>query len=531
LRVLHRMTQYSSQEISVAKVLPCDKFDRLDQLTSKLSANWQFNHWVVQRIAQVFRVPEIDVFTAQEYPEYPLRTAQRNLLSTPPTKRAWDELSVKIINRILSYIRSMPSLIGRCKSVGFSGSDYYLALNGFYGPLGILQSRGAFRCAGANRDEEVRKHLTAELGPRLSAAMATLLERLAGDWISEGDRVRLGDTFVEFLVTNYPVNLLEGMTQNIDGARRSLVASSTRVLIGTEFSTTDEGYFLAAEAKRSNIDVVGVQHGGHYGYIDSNSLVAEFEYSTYDKLITWGWDVFDDGLPRALPIILPVPRLSELTNKNRLTKPIVKNKGEFRILLMSNLLHRFPHASTCGQARIDFIDEIVDGLKRLVQTIAGAGIKIDHKPFNESNVDFLEDYYQELKVLGGDYYRCLTSKQKGLSPDLLRDYNLVLWDQVGTGTLECFVSKVPTMVYWERIYSRESNAAAQYIEVLEALGVIHSKPTNLVVELMKFKNDPVAWMGDKQRQHAIKNFCRRYALTEKNWVANWKSMLNALGSR
>ena len=57
--------------------------------------------------------------------------------------------------------------------------------------------------------------------------------------------------------------------------------------------------------------IIGVQHGGHYGYVETMSLFNEQEYFACKNFITWGWKHFEKGLSRTNPIILPSPRLSE----------------------------------------------------------------------------------------------------------------------------------------------------------------------------------------------------------------------------
>ena len=86
--------------------------------------------------------------------------------------------------------------------------------------------------------------------------------------------------------------------------------------MGTD-AVRDKDLFYAAITKQNNGKIIGFQHGGHYGYVASNSLHAEFEYSHYDIFLTYGWSEWDKELPKSNILIPTVsPRLSELKTQN-----------------------------------------------------------------------------------------------------------------------------------------------------------------------------------------------------------------------
>jgi putative transferase (TIGR04331 family) len=358
--------------------------------------------------------------------------------------------------------------------------------------------------------------------------MGELLAALSPDGIEERQRRQLCDAYAEFCVDYYPIMFLEGLSSNLRAAEACWKAAQTTFLIGANLAC-DEGFFYVTAAKRAGNQVIGAQHSGHYGYIEDMSVVAEFEFPLCDKMITFGWTKFERELPNTEPIPLPSPRLSEKPINGRILNDSKGTRAWKRdVLFMSNLILRFPHISTCGQARIDFIDEIHSSQKNLIAAICAADILIDHKPYNQNNVDFAENHYRDLVNIGRGRYRLLESVQKGLSPALLKGYRVVLWDQIGSGTLDCFVCKVPTMVYWERLYSRETAAAQRVVRQLEDVGVVHSSPETLVVEIRKFLADPAEWMAAEKRVKAIEAFCYQFARTDPDWSAQWRKALKAL---
>jgi hypothetical protein len=532
IRVAHRLYQMPEMETKVAKVQPMHEFERLDYLRNLTGSNWHFNQAMIERIAGGLGIEAECILELDEYPESPVRPAQRNLLMGPPPAEGVRRFIGRVVNRLLTHLRQTPCLFARYSSLGFSGDDYYLSKKGLYGPFGLLESEKNFYWAEITRDPSLRSKLQAGLHVAFPHAAAELLFTVAEGVLPREICERLGASFPAFFADYVPMNFLEGLEPNLDAALKSRNMSRARHLIGTDM-VTDEAYFLAAATKMLGGQVVGVQHGGHYGYIEEMSLMAEFEYSLYDRFITWGWTEFDADLPATKAVPLPSPRLSSKPIKFSppLSSPIISNPTGRDALLMTNLLRRFAHVSTCGQARSDSLEGTLCSQERLVKALVEGGIRVDHKPYSQSAVDFVPEHFAELTRLGGEYYRLLESTQKGLSPALLKDYRVVLWDQIGTGTLDCFVSGIPTMIHWERIYSRESTQASPLIAELENVGVVHSSADSLVREMSHMMADPRAWMQDERRQAAIALFCYRFARTDRRWPALWRQALRALDER
>ena len=100
-----------------------------------------------------------------------------------------------------------------------------------------------------------------------------------------------------------------------------------------------------------------------------------------------------------------------------------------------------------------------------------------------------------------------------------------MWDQIGSGTLECLTADVPSLVYWRRIYSQEVPWARPLLAELERCGVVHTHPARLAASLGEYLKDPEAWMADRERREAIAAFCREYARTDPRWPAIWRRQL------
>jgi hypothetical protein len=526
LRVIHRYLQ--CRDVGVVVVVadipsPLPPA-RHDSLRAVFSSSWHLNQYLVMVVAKSLGMTAIDVVKADDIPEYPRTSHQVNYLASPPCEGVFRIVN-KFVNRFFVWWRSHNNTQARYVSLGFSGDDYYLTKRGIYGPFGIFQSGYHLQLVETEVDRNLRDAIHESLTPELASAFASLLMVSTPNELDGDLRESLALAYARFFVDMFPISYLEGFSENYARARAWVERFPGCDLIGADL-VGDDGYLIASVVKSTGHRVIGSQHAGHYGYIEDMSLVTEFEYDLYDKMITWGWTLFEDHWPKSQPLVLPAPRLSErAVDGGKLLPLMVEGPYVADVLFVSNLLHRFPHVSTCGQARIDFVDEILSAQSRLVNAITSAGYIVDFKAYNRWTVDFLADYYAGLEISGRGNFRLLEPKQKGLSPRLLSGRRIVLWDQVGTGALDCFTSGIPCLIYWPRIYSKESVFSLAHFVKLAGAGVVHSDADSLLIELSRYLANPVEWMENPARKEAIGEFCRSFALTDKNWASMWRGVL------
>ena len=82
-------------------------------------------------------------------------------------------------------------------------------------------------------------------------------------------------------------------------------------------------------------------------------------------------------------------------------------------------------------------------------------------------------------------------------------------------TLECFVSNIPTIVYWKRIYSKESKFAIHEIKKLEECGILH-KSLKTLFRSSKSKSRHYRWMEQPFRK-SDKNFSDKFCIINPKW--------------
>jgi len=196
---------------------------------------------------------------------------------------------------------------------------------------------------------------------------------------------------------------------------------------------------------------------------------------------------------------------------------------------MPNVVKRFPAAPHgASVSRIDLIQEFAKSLKDLVRKVTENNLSIIHKPYNPATVKLLSKTMEELKTIGGKLYYCEQQLDKGLTYELLKRCSVVLWDQPGTGFLECLSSNIPTMVYWPRIYSQEEAWLEPLFLELEQMGIVHRDVDSLAEEMQRFKLSPADWMHDAERVSLVNRFCRRFAWTSAEWPEHWRRYLDRL---
>jgi putative transferase (TIGR04331 family) len=405
---------------------------------------------------------------------------------------------------------------------------YYFLTHGLLGPFGFFRKFLKIKLNPGQKDFKLRESLLAEIEGILRPQFELLLSKFNLN-LKKMEINQLSQAYVHLFIDWFPIGFLEGLPYNLEQVRHNLNMNKVVGTVGHSM-TSHLGYLLSTLTRLAGKTVVGVQHGGHVGYIEDNSAHGYSEYELYDKMITWGWTRIDDHLPHCETIPLPSPKLSEQPFKSDYLKNVKSKSTDMRdILFLSNQFHRFPNASTCGQSRVDFIDEISNSQEGLMRAIKDAGLTISHKPFNMKFVDLYPEHFHRLEVAGGSTsYRLLESTHKGLTVKLIKTCRIVLYDQIGTGTLECFTSEVPCMVYWKRIYSRETPWAKDLISALEQYGVIHSDAGSLAKEIKAYLADPGKWMNNSGRKQAIQNFCEIFALTSNDWPKLWRDYLSSL---
>ena len=522
LRALYQINNYESN-ISVLEINFSDDINFLGELHELSFQSWKFNQEIIKRILISLKINSLKAPSDFYYPEHISEPSPKNLMFDPLGKKSYIR---KIYHRCLDYIPKSKSSI---LAFGFAYDLNYVKQARLCGPYGIFKTyQKKINIKYSIKDQQKRSKIKINIKEilidEIKKAITLFDEDIDVDMINS-----VASIFPDFYFDYFPTSALENVNENIRLCLSILDKEKPKALFGTELKVnTNHGYFVSCAAKIKGIKVLGYQHGGHYGYIEDNFMHAQYEYFLYDRMITWGWNKFDEHFPKCEVANLPVPFFSDIKKKKLVKKILSKKKlNQADFIFFSNKIQRFPQVSTCGQSRIDFINEYKIVLENLFKKSKKRNLFAIHKPFNKNTLIFLNTFFKQLEKVGGKNYKLYSNMYKGLSEEVLLSANIIIFDQIGTGTLECFNMEIPTLVLWPRIYSKEVEWDKTLFLELEKNGVLHRSVNSLLDEVELFKSSPKMWMNNPNRKNSITKFCNKYAKSDENWIKKWKSFLGS----
>ena len=515
---VNKAVKHKDNQLTIPRVNKDYQFEIMEEFEILVGTDPEFNQWLIGRVGQVWDVPESKPI---KYKHIKLEQfGFKNNLFTLYSRFNLIRLTRKVFARVSRFFprEKIPSLSFQNASLAFSYFGFYShTLDLIRSPLG-LKKRSA--------DRVRRNVIFDESFFQCDVLDEILYESNVSEL--ESDRVKL--ILKQFVIDLYPSSLLEDLMDNIQTAR-SLLEKYKKKILFFSAGLTSADTFIHAAATQDYFMVVNIQHGGHYGYIKCFDHVTESEYYNIDCFVSWGWDKKLNVIDKDISTVgLPSPWLSE---RKKYWKKF-KNVGvkEYDILYMSNYIKRFP-AALYGpsQSTTDTIHEYSRELKLLVKTLIKNDISIQHKPYNILSMKLIENTYKELYEIGGHLYHLIQQLDKGLTHKLINKNHIVLWDQPGTGFLECLSSNIPTMICWPRIYSEEDESTKLIFKQLEEQGIVHRKPDTLIAQIKQFKKSPSDWVNNIERKNSIERFCHQFARTSDDWAKQWKYYFQSLESR
>lgn len=376
-----------------------------------------------------------------------------------------------------------------------------------------------------------RRHL---LLSTMSPISREVINSCLGLWLKSRNLDALNHAFIRIIVNFLPSTLFEGLTSNLERISKELGAyPNARTIYSTGFALHSRAILLCAAARTFGMQVISSQHGGHYGYMKQQTIALEGEFPFADRWVTWGWSSTEahPKAPWEKFIPLPSPWMSEraiewnkfLSDEERFDK----NKP-YDIAFMPNKVYSFCPAPSGAHATGNFLKEFCASMVDFVEKASSSGLRILHKPYGIATVALMPDTLSKLFELGGQNYQLSASLDKGLHPALVRDIGLFVWDQPGTGFLECLAANIPTMVLWPRIYNCENEDAEPFFAAMEAQGLVHRDSSTLVSSALEFKKSPRGWWKTPQRQESARAFMHAYCSCLDTWHMPWKEFIATL---
>lgn len=295
---------------------------------------------------------------------------------------------------------------------------------------------------------------------------------------------------------------------------------------------SDSEIFMLAAAQLQGISIIGVQHGAHYGFVEQPCF-NELEFAYCDKFVTWGWEktIKNASNQKVRAVPLPSPWLSVRKNQwSRLVRLDVKNRyaRNYDVLFMLDRIQVYPTTvNTLRLSRVDFLSQMNNSCAKNFSQLIDRDIRVLVKPFNYTSRDAqgdLLDYFVSTFPRNFSEYKRL---DKGLTKELLEMAWIVIWDEPGTGFFECLLSGIPTMVYWDKLTSKEESHAQPFFSELADVGLLHSDAGRMAEEVSNFLEDPDVWLKNTSRLLAIQRVLDYFSRTDENWSSSWELFLSS----
>ena len=340
-------------------------------------------------------------------------------------------------------------------------------------------------------------------------------------------RKSVNDSICNFVKQFFPIESLESLEFNMMHARRVVGKYDSKFMIARGGAA--KGKFIIMAAKERDIKIIGIQHGGYFGYINDLHQTIEYEYRDLDIFISWGWNKLPNyNFLRNLKVVqLPSPWLSE-RRKYWQSEKYINNK-KFDVLFMPSGIKRFPlTVQGATGPRIDLVSDFSLNIRDVFDALIPINISLVFKPYDNITLDILSETMYDLSCKYKDKYNLIDKIDKGFTSELISSSGLILWNQPGTGFLECISAQIPTMIFWTRFSTKEEEWVEEIFKKLEKVGVIHSRVDTLVQEIKVFNKSSDEWMKNPERISVIEEFCYQYARVDDNWHRQWRDFFSNL---
>ncbi len=219
-------------------------------------------------------------------------------------------------------------------------------------------------------------------------------------------------------------------TKSLDGYRFKNVVTA----IGLYFSTYAS--YLIYTAKCSGAKLIGIQHGGYFGYTYAHTFPVCVEAQACDYFFSWGWKQWPSVVGEAKSQVLPVG--SFYLPKLKICHQLVEQKSA---LFCPTVFHNLP----------PYLDENFDidsiriaweiNIRVLLGFIKENGYCLSVKAYwGDKGKVFLDLLKKRAACKGVD----LKLVQGGTAQEHFTTFKVIIWDSLGTGFFESLYKKKAT---------------------------------------------------------------------------------------
>lgn len=247
-----------------------------------------------------------------------------------------------------------------------------------------------------------------------------------------------------YLTAAAPTTHIENRTTNWLVAQKNSKLATKKIYSAIGLYYSSESQFTLAAARSRGTELIGVQHGGYYGYSANHMYVHSVELQANDRFISWGFQNYSKITNRTI-------RAQIIPSGSTYLRQIRKSTAGNDLSIGSRILFA-PNSPTIRPCRLDGITS-ADEFEAYVwpyenDLIAKWCARFDLKLATKWYVHFPNSMRtQDLKRKCEEYsveFREINTYSPAVR--LLRDYDLALWDSIGTGFFESIAAGKPTFL-------------------------------------------------------------------------------------
>jgi putative transferase (TIGR04331 family) len=310
---------------------------------------------------------------------------------------------------------------------------------------------------------------------------------------------------LKMIPTQIPKYYLEGYKQLCKECHNINLPVNPKIIVSSSaIITTDIFKFWVSEKVERGAKLIVSQHGGHYGIGKWNSS-EDHEVSIANAFLSWGWSGKN---------VQPLSsfKLSNVKNK----RTTIRKKYVLMALGLtprySYWLYSVPMSSQWGE----YLDDQVQFIELLPKYIRDAlKIRLSLGDYNWNQRDRLLDRFPAIKF---DDSKNTFESSVNNSKVFIGTYN-------ATTFLETLSKDIPTIIYWNPLYSEIRDSAKQYIDLLHSAGILHYTPESIASHLQNIWPDIDYWWSQDEVQSARRIFINNYARTSSTYILEWSDFL------
>ena len=97
-----------------------------------------------------------------------------------------------------------------------------------------------------------------------------------------------------------------------------------------------------------------------------------------------------------------------------------------------------------------------------------------------------------------------------------------------TTFLETLSANFPTIIFWNPKFWEIREEGEADFERLREVGILHDSPESAADKVESIWSNVEGWWGEPTLQNVVSQFCKKYARTSPEFLAEWKKELVSL---